>query len=133
MSGPPRGPFTAAFTRERPARDARPGSARIPPNTSITASAAAVAVEVAGPANPPGWNPQTSRFLVPDVGFYLTIYPMRRRTSLGLIPPLLLLLASGCGHPVQRQLEGTWHGDSVENFDERDLPRATGWAKSLRF
>jgi len=40
---------------------------------------------------------------------------------------------SGCGHPVQRQLEGTWHGDSVENFDDRDLARVTGWAKSLRF
>jgi hypothetical protein len=59
---------------------------------------------------------------------------MSCRASLGLIPPLLLLLlGSGCGHPVQRQLEGTWHGDSVENFNERDLPRATGWAKSLRF
>jgi hypothetical protein len=45
----------------------------------------------------------------------------------------LASLAAGCGHPVQRQLEGTWHGDSVENFDERDLARATGWAKSLRF
>jgi len=59
---------------------------------------------------------------------------MRRRTTLGLIGPALAsLLALGCGHPVQRQLEGTWHGDSVENFNERDLPRATGWAKSLRF
>jgi hypothetical protein len=46
---------------------------------------------------------------------------------------LLLFLGSGCGHPVQRQLEGTWHGDAVENFDERDIARATGWAKSLRF
>ena len=46
---------------------------------------------------------------------------------------VLALLAAGCGHPVQRQLEGTWHGDSVENFDDRDLARATGWAKSLRF
>jgi len=45
----------------------------------------------------------------------------------------LLLLAAGCGHPVQRQLEGTWHGEAVENFDDRDLARATGWAKSLRF
>lgn len=45
----------------------------------------------------------------------------------------LAALAAGCGHPVQRQLEGTWHGDSVENFDDRDLARATGWAKSLRF
>lgn len=43
------------------------------------------------------------------------------------------LLAVGCGHPVQRQLEGTWHGESVENFDDRDLARATGWAKSVRF
>jgi hypothetical protein len=43
------------------------------------------------------------------------------------------LFAVACGHPVQRQLEGTWHGDSVENFDDRDLARATGWAKSLRF
>jgi hypothetical protein len=45
----------------------------------------------------------------------------------------LLVLVSACGHPVQRQLEGTWHGDAVENFDDRDLARATGWAKSLRF
>lgn len=59
---------------------------------------------------------------------------MRRATSIRLIPPaLLLLLGSGCGHPVQRQLEGTWHGDSVENFGDRDLPKATGWAKGLRF
>jgi hypothetical protein len=50
-----------------------------------------------------------------------------------LAPLLLALGAVGCGHPVQRQLEGTWHGDSVENFDDRDLARATGWAKSLRF
>ncbi len=45
----------------------------------------------------------------------------------------IALFAAACGHPVQRQLEGTWHGDSVENFDDRDLARATGWAKSLRF
>ncbi len=50
-----------------------------------------------------------------------------------LAPSASLLLSLGCGHPVQRQLEGTWHGDSVENFDDRDLARATGWAKSLRF
>jgi hypothetical protein len=43
------------------------------------------------------------------------------------------LALTACGHPVQRQLEGTWHGESVENFDDRDIPRATGWAKSLRF
>jgi len=59
---------------------------------------------------------------------------MPRRPPLGFIPWLCFAFAAAaCGHPVQRQLEGTWHGDSVENFDERDLPRATGWAKSLRF
>jgi hypothetical protein len=46
---------------------------------------------------------------------------------------VVLVLGAGCGHPVQRQLEGTWHGDAVENFNERDIARATGWAKSLRF
>ncbi|HEY8945756.1 MAG TPA: hypothetical protein VIM73_15910 [Polyangiaceae bacterium] len=46
---------------------------------------------------------------------------------------LCWLALTACGHPVQRQLEGTWHGESVENFDDRDIPRATGWAKSLRF
>ena len=50
-----------------------------------------------------------------------------------LAPSLLALCTVGCGHPVQRQLEGVWHGDAVENFDDRDLARATGWAKSLRF
>lgn len=48
-----------------------------------------------------------------------------------LLVPALVLPA--CGHPVQRQLAGTWRGESVENFDDRDIPRATGWAKSLRF
>ena len=50
-----------------------------------------------------------------------------------LAPSVLALLSVACGHPVQRQLEGVWHGDAVENFDDRDLARATGWAKSLRF
>jgi hypothetical protein len=52
-------------------------------------------------------------------------------TALCALP--LALGVTGCGHPVQRQLEGTWHGESVENFDDRDIARATGWAKSLRF
>lgn len=50
-----------------------------------------------------------------------------------LVAGLWSLACVGCGHPVQRQLEGTWHGEGVENFDERDIPRVTGWAKSLRF
>ncbi len=50
-----------------------------------------------------------------------------------LVASVLTLFSAGCGHPVQRQLEGTWHGDAVENFEDRELARATGWAKSLRF
>lgn len=61
-----------------------------------------------------------------------------RASSPGLYAGLMLasvlsFYSAGCGHPVQRQLEGTWHGDAVENFDDRELARATGWAKSLRF
>ena len=59
---------------------------------------------------------------------------MPRGPSLGFFPWWgVAFVTVACGHPVQRQLEGTWHGDSVENFDDRDLARATGWAKSLRF
>ena len=39
----------------------------------------------------------------------------------------------GCGNPVQRQLEGRWLGDSVESFEQRELSRATGWAKGVSF
>lgn len=41
------------------------------------------------------------------------------------------LLLSGCGNPVQRKLEGRWLGESVENFDSRDVAAATGWARGL--
>ena len=45
------------------------------------------------------------------------------------------LALAGCGHPVQRALEGRWFGESVENFDPSDLAAATGWARgaSLEF
>jgi hypothetical protein len=46
-----------------------------------------------------------------------------------LIVPSLM----GCGNPVQRQLEGRWLGDSVESFEQRELSRATGWAKGVSF
>jgi hypothetical protein len=39
------------------------------------------------------------------------------------------LLSTGCGHPIQRALEGRWFGESVENFDPGDLASATGWAR----
>ena len=49
--------------------------------------------------------------------------------------PLLMLAvsASACGHPVKRQLEGRWFGESVENFEQRQLPAATGWARGVSF
>lgn len=43
------------------------------------------------------------------------------------------LAALGCGHPVQRQLEGRWFGESVENFEQRELPAAVGWARGVSF
>jgi hypothetical protein len=47
---------------------------------------------------------------------------------------LVLSIASvGCGHPVQRQLEGRWFGESIENFAPGELSAATGWARGLSF
>jgi hypothetical protein len=53
-----------------------------------------------------------------------------RLTSLGLVLSGLLFMA-GCGNPVQRKLEGRWLGESVENFDAKDVAAATGWARGL--
>jgi hypothetical protein len=48
---------------------------------------------------------------------------------------LLAVVGAGCGHPVQRKLEGRWIGEGVENFDDEAMAPATGWAKgtSLEF
>jgi hypothetical protein len=46
---------------------------------------------------------------------------------------VLSLSTVGCGHPVQRQLEGRWFGDSIENFAPGELSAATGWARGLSF
>jgi hypothetical protein len=45
------------------------------------------------------------------------------------------VLAIGCGHPIERKLEGRWLGDGVENFGDDAVAAATGWAKgtSLEF
>ena len=56
--------------------------------------------------------------------------PRARRTSFGLVVGVALLVA-GCGNPVQRKLEGRWLGESVENFDAKDVAAATGWARGL--
>jgi hypothetical protein len=53
-----------------------------------------------------------------------------RLTSLALVLSSVLFLA-GCGNPVQRKLEGRWLGESVDNFDTRDVAAATGWARGL--
>lgn len=56
-----------------------------------------------------------------------------RNTFDSLLLAALALAAGGCGHPVQRQLEGRWFGEGVENFEQRELSRATGWAKGVSF
>ena len=58
------------------------------------------------------------------------------RTSLSIASLFGLILGSsvvlaGCGNPVQRKLEGRWLGESVENFDAKDMAAATGWARGL--
>jgi hypothetical protein len=60
--------------------------------------------------------------------------PGRRRalTSLALLFSAALFLTD-CGNPVQRKLEGRWLGESVENFEAKDMAAATGWARGLSF
>jgi hypothetical protein len=62
--------------------------------------------------------------------YFASVRRYGRLTSLGLLTLGVLVLA-GCGNPVARKLEGRWLGDSVENFDARDVAAATGWAKGL--
>lgn len=75
------------------------------------------------------------------VGIYRTICRMSRQR---VRPPqgfdlrslswlLVLVMAAGCGHPVQRSLEGRWLGEAVENFGDSQLAAATGWARGLSF
>lgn len=47
----------------------------------------------------------------------------------GLCLVLAVAASTGCGHPVERKLSGRWVGESVENFDDKDVAAATGWAK----
>ena len=57
--------------------------------------------------------------------------PMRGLSLLPILP--MLAISTGCGHPVQRSLEGRWLGDAVENFQDSQLAAATGWARGLSF
>src|SRR6478609_3747098 len=59
---------------------------------------------------------------------------MKPARALTLVPILpILAISTGCGHPVQRSLEGRWLGESVENFQDSQLAAATGWARGLSF
>src|SRR6188768_472608 len=59
---------------------------------------------------------------------------MKRPFGLSLLPLLpILAISTGCGHPVQRSLEGRWLGEAVENFQDSQLAAATGWARGLSF
>ena len=59
---------------------------------------------------------------------------MKALRGLRLLPLLpTFVISTGCGHPVQRTLEGRWLGDSVENFQDTQLAAATGWARGLSF
>jgi hypothetical protein len=60
--------------------------------------------------------------------------PTRTPLSIASLFSLVLgssVLLAGCGNPVQRKLEGRWLGESVENFDAKDMAAATGWARGL--
>ncbi len=56
--------------------------------------------------------------------------PLSIASLFGLVLGSSVLLA-GCGNPVQHKLEGRWLGESVENFDAKDMAAATGWARGL--
>lgn len=38
-------------------------------------------------------------------------------------------LTSGCGHPVQRHLQGRWFGETVENVPDDQIATSTAWAR----
>jgi len=63
---------------------------------------------------------------------FSTLHPTRRHRGVILGVVLVSTLAlPGCGNAVQRKLEGRWLGESVENFDSKDMAAATGWARGL--
>lgn len=49
------------------------------------------------------------------------------------VPVLCLVLAlpvvAGCEKSPRDKLQGRWLGESIENVNPTDLPRATGWVK----
>ena len=61
----------------------------------------------------------------------LSHFPAIRLTLPLALVAVAVAVLSGCGNPVQRKLEGRWLGESVENFDAKDMAAATGWARGL--
>ena len=59
--------------------------------------------------------------------------PPRYSTALLAISVWSNGLLSGCAHPAERALQGSWHGESVENFDAETMAAATGWARGTTF
>ncbi|HEX3775168.1 MAG TPA: hypothetical protein VHV51_11930 [Polyangiaceae bacterium] len=64
------------------------------------------------------------------VSFFSFARKRGRLTCLSLLA-VSALFSSGCGNPIQHKLEGRWLGESVENFDSKDVATATGWARGL--
>jgi len=58
---------------------------------------------------------------------------MSRTSVFALGSTAIMLLASACGHPAERRLEGRWRGDSVQKFAIEELAAATGWARATTF
>lgn len=59
---------------------------------------------------------------------------LKIRQLLGRIGPFLAMSGLvGCGHPIKRQLEGRWFGDSIENVEPSQLAAATGWTRGTSF
>jgi len=46
-----------------------------------------------------------------------------------VIAVLGAVLTSGCGHPVQRHLQGRWFGETVENVPDDQIATSTAWAR----
>lgn len=47
----------------------------------------------------------------------------------GVVVASVVLSSAGCRSSVERQLDGRWLGDRVENVDPANLAPATGWTK----
>jgi hypothetical protein len=68
---------------------------------------------------------------LPPLGFQKIQRSRGELSCWSVLTALAALGLVGCGHPMQRKLEGRWLGEAVENFDSKDMAAATGWARGL--